>query len=62
LELNLYTEYYAMALLPDCPHRVRFRTEKSLFSGVFIAKFLGKGVPTQAPGASNKKRVFGLVR
>jgi hypothetical protein len=42
--------------------RVRFRTEKILFSGNFAGKFLAEGTPNQTPAALNKKGVYGLVR
>jgi hypothetical protein len=45
----------------DFPLRVRFRTEKSLFSGIFAAKFPVRGAANQTLPESNKKRTFGLV-
>jgi hypothetical protein len=41
---------------------VRFRTEKSLFSGRFAAKFLPGGTSNQAAPADNKKGMSGHVR
>ena len=55
-----------MSCISPCPQGVRFRTEKSLFSGHFAAKFFVNGVANRGRPAgkktSNKKGTTGHVR
>jgi hypothetical protein len=46
----------------QCWGQVRFRTEKSLFSGVFAGKFFAGDPSNQTLAALNKEGVCGLVR
>jgi len=48
------------AILNDS-NRVRFRTEKSLFSGFFAAKFPSRGAANRTLSMANKKGTCGLV-
>ena len=49
-------------LLPmDCPHGVRFRTEKNPFSGIFAAKVFAADTANRTLAALNNKGAFGLV-
>jgi len=50
-----------MAAILNHSNRVRYRTEKSLFFGIFAAKFFG-GAGNQALSALNNKGFFGLVQ
>jgi hypothetical protein len=45
-----------------CCGQVRFRTEKSLFSGTFTGKFFAGDPSNQTLAALNKEGVYGLVR
>jgi hypothetical protein len=62
LGVDLYTEQFVMNSLSCRSEQVRFRTEKSLFSGHFDAIFLARGAANQTLQSVQEKGNVGLVR